>query len=330
MADSENPLVSVVTPVYNGAKYLSQCIENVLSQTYPAWEYIIIDNRSTDDSLKVARRYADQDPRVRVYENETFVDMAENHNIALRRIARQSKYCKVVHADDWIFPQCLAQMVELCERHPRAGVVGAYGLYGSKVRWDGLPYPSSVVSGKEVCRRTLLGGFYVWGSPTSLLIRSDLLRRRSQVYNGHPFHTQYKDVELCYELLQDSDFGFVHQVLTFTRDHEESATARLERTGWKTELPAQLLLLIKYGPVYLAREEYEARLEQLTNQYYAFLGQSLFFHCRDREFWSYHRNALRYLGRPLSVLRLTRSASAEVFDTLWNPLRMARKTLGLF
>ena len=62
------PQVSVVTPVYNGGEYLAQCIESVISQSYGNWEYIIVDNCSTDNSLDIANTYAERvagqvDPR---------------------------------------------------------------------------------------------------------------------------------------------------------------------------------------------------------------------------------------------------------------------------
>src|SRR5690242_3214186 len=79
-----HPLVSIVTPVYNGARYLSECIETVLSQTYPHWEYIIVDNCSTDGSAEIARQYAAKYPRIRVFENPQFLRALPNHNAALR------------------------------------------------------------------------------------------------------------------------------------------------------------------------------------------------------------------------------------------------------
>lgn len=329
MNTPDEPLVSVVTPVYNGAKYLEQCIGSVLTQTYENWEYIIVDNCSRDGSAEIAGRYALRDPRIRLHQNEQTVGMAENHNIGLRLMSPESKYCKIVHADDWMFPECLERMVKNFETCPSVGIVGAYGLEGTRVRWDGLEYPTEVISGKEVCRRTLLGGFYVWGSPTSLMIRSDLLRGRAEVFNGHPYHTQYKDLELCYELLQDTDFGFVHQVLTFTREHEESASAALDRAAWESEFCAKLLLLKKYGPVYLSHKEYGERFQQLMAQYYRFLARSLLNRWWDRAFWAYHRGALSYLGCPLSVAKLGQEAYLEIFDQVSHHLRTAGKTFRL-
>src|SRR5712692_3563114 len=200
-ADSQ-PLVGVVTPVYNGDKYLAECIESVLAQTYQNWEYIIINNCSTDRSLEIAQSYAGEDARIRIRNNQEFVGREANENIAFRQISPESKYCKMVHADDWLFPECIAQMVAVAESNPTVGIVGAYGLNDTWVSWDGLPYPSTVVSGREICRRTLLGGFYVFGTPTSLLIRSDLIRSREALYNESNIHA---DKEACFDLLQNVD-----------------------------------------------------------------------------------------------------------------------------
>ena len=67
-----HPLVSVVTPVYNGAAHLAECIESVQRQTYQNWDYTIVDNCSTDESAIIARRYAAKDQRIRIVENEVF------------------------------------------------------------------------------------------------------------------------------------------------------------------------------------------------------------------------------------------------------------------
>ena len=80
----ELPLVSIVTPVYNGESYLAECIESVCAQTYSNWEYVIVDNRSTDRTREIAENYAGKDPRIRVHVNETFLPLMQNWNHALR------------------------------------------------------------------------------------------------------------------------------------------------------------------------------------------------------------------------------------------------------
>ena len=154
------PLVSVVTPVYNGETYLAECIESVLAQTYSNWEYVILNNRSTDGTLSVAEGYAQRDRRIRVHSNEALLDVIANYNKAFHLISLASKYCKVVSADDWLFPECLTRMVSLAEANPSVGIVGSYQLSGRgrdgrdwNVRYDGLPYPSTVLPGPEIVRQ---------------------------------------------------------------------------------------------------------------------------------------------------------------------------------
>lgn len=312
------PLVSVVTPVYNGEKYLAECIESVLAQTYQDWEYIIVNNCSTDRSLEIAQSYAQKDARIRIHNNQEFVDREANENIAFRQIAPESKYCKMVHADDWLFPECIMQMVKVAEAHPSVGIVGAYRLDGTRIGLDGLPYPSTVVSGREICRCTLLReGIYVFGSPTSLLIRSKLIRNHKVLYNESNIHA---DKEACFDLLQSSDFGFVHQVLTYSRRHSEAATSFAER--FNTYLLGNLTILTKYGQVYLSREEYEKSLKHHMKRHYLFLGQSILW-TREKQILDYHKNGMRVLGYSFSWGKLFKVLFLEVLDILCNP----KKTL---
>ncbi len=310
-----DPLVSVVTPVYNGGKYLAECIESVLAQTYENWEYVVVNNCSTDRSLEIALDYAQKDARIRVHNNSRFLGAIQNQNHALRQISIDSKYCKVVHADDWIFPECLSQMVKVAEANPSVGIVGAYRLEGVWISCDGLPYPSTVVEGRQICRSSLLGGPYVFGSPTSLLIRSDLIRSCRAFYEESQIHA---DTQVCYDLLQGCDFGFVHQVLTFTRRHDGAVSSFARRLN--THILANLRILKKYGPIYLSSQEYERQLTEVTEDYYRFLGRSV-FQLRGNRFWDYHKKGLNELGAPLSFIGLLRASALEVLRVFLYPAR---------
>ena len=153
MRQTAHPLVTVVTPVYNGEKLLGECIESVLAQTYPNFEYLIVNNRSTDGTLEVAQRYAKQDPRVRVHTNTDFLSVVDNFNNAFSLVCEKGTYIKVIAADDWLYPNCIEEMVRVAEEHPTVGLVSSYVLSGSRVGFDGLDYPSTFVPGREAGRR---------------------------------------------------------------------------------------------------------------------------------------------------------------------------------
>src|SRR5262249_19234629 len=153
--------------------------------------------------------------------------------------------------DDRLFGECLARMVAVMDANPSVGLVGSYVLCDKVVQCDGLPLGRTVWDGREICRKTLLGQHYVFGSPSSLLIRADLVRAKPHgFYNEDNVHA---DFEICYELLESCDFGFVHQVLTFTRTHPGSMGNTFSRF-YNPQLVEYLGMMRKYGPKFLDRE----------------------------------------------------------------------------
>ena len=271
MKTISGPLVSVVTPVYNGERFLAECIESVLAQTYENWEYIILNNCSTDNTLDIASSYAGKDNRIRIVSNKRLLPIMENWNYALRQISSQSKFCKIVHADDYLFPQCIELMVDVAQKNTSIGIVGSYGLKGNEVVSDKLKFPESVFSGREISRLALLKHTFPFPRPTALLILSDLIRRNDTFYNESNLHA---DHEVCYEILRNYDFGFVHQVLTFMRTHDESVTSTDYATFGKL-FYTNLDLLINYGPVFLEKNEFKETLNSHLRDYYMYLAYSL-------------------------------------------------------
>ena len=321
MNPSSQPLVSVVIPVYNGAHYLAECVESIFAQTYQNWDCIIVNNCSTDDSAAIARRYAAKDSRIRVHENQKFLRAVPNHNVGLRQISTASEYCKIVFADDWIFPECLERMVAVGERHPSVGIVGAYGLEGRQVMWAGLPCPSTLVPGRKICRLLFLEDLYVFGTATSLLYRASLVRNRDPFYNESNLHA---DSEVCLALLRTCDFGFVHQVLTFTRVRSGSLTSFAN--DMNTLIAGRLHDLVTHGPDYLTQEEYESCLDRRLSEYYEFLARSL-RRSRDKRFWNYHKKKLTDAGVGFDRVRLARAFLAKLATAALNPKDTVEKLL---
>jgi len=322
MSPLQQPFVSVVTPVYNGEAFLAECIESVLKQTYENYEYIIVNNCSTDRTLQIALEYAKKDSRIRVHNNERFVPVIANHNIAFNLISSKAKYCKVVSADDFIFPDCIKRMVELAEANLSVGLVGSYQLSGDRVRWQGFRYPQAVMSGVELCRMIFLGGeetsqfgsAFGFGSPTSLLYRADFLRRNSEFY---PNESPHSDTSACFTVLRNSDFGFVYEVLSFERIHP--GTQSYASTQINRFLSANLNDVICYGPFYLNKQELAQQLAATLKAYHRFLAVNYFCSSREKTFWDYHKERLAELGYPLKRFALLKAAVITVLEESVNP-----------
>ncbi len=117
----DKPLASVVMPVFNGERFLREAVESVLAQSFTDFEFIIIDDGSTDGTAAMLDSYARSDPRVRVYhqENKGLVESL-NRGCGLA----QGKYLAIMHADDLAVRNRLRWQIEFMERHADIGVVG--------------------------------------------------------------------------------------------------------------------------------------------------------------------------------------------------------------
>ncbi len=217
-----------------------------------------MNNCSKDNTLEICQQYARKDNRIQVHDNTDFLDVMVNHNHALSFMAKDSKYVKFVSGDDWIFPECVEKMVELAEENPNVGIVACYSTEGKRLLYQGLDYHQKVVDGREICRNTLLGKQpYVFAAPTSLLYRADFARATKTLFpfaEGAP----HADVSAVYQVLQHSDFGFVHQILTFARVHEQSETSSSFKYGRANR--AMLADMSRFGPIYLTPEEHAQHL----------------------------------------------------------------------
>ena len=163
-----SPLVSVLVTVYNREPYLAEAIESALAQTWGDFELIIVDDRSTDGSVEIARRYERLDPRIRVVVNERNYGQFANRNHAAS--LANTPYLKFHDSDDVMYPHCLAVMVPALQAEPRAG----FGLSNSRA-WPGGPVPM-LLTPKQAYQREFLGfGLFMCG-PGGALFRTEVFR----------------------------------------------------------------------------------------------------------------------------------------------------------
>jgi hypothetical protein len=176
-----------------------------------------------------------------------------------------------------------------------------------------------------MCRRFLLDDLYVFGAPTATLIRSEIVRARDPFYFED---SVTEDVDIFFEILQSWDFGFVPDILTWTRRTNESTVSEIN--SGLLEL-TRMVEIEKYGRTCLDEQEFRQTRLRIRRAYHRVLGEAV-LRGRSRKFWDVHRRGLRFAGQHLGFGRLTWCALTAMLDLLLNPKstleRLAHRKIG--
>ena len=211
-----NPLISVCTPVYNGEKFLDVCIKGVLAQRYQNFEYIIVDNASTDRTPEIIAKFSSKDSRVKVFRNDSMVNVIDNFRKCVEHCSDEARWIKYALADDYLYHNCLEEMLAVGEMSDDIGLVSAYRLYGTRLTNVGLPAEQPVFKGTDILKRQLLRQLHVCsGSPNTVMYRKSAF----EAVGGFDNCYLHADSELAMRLLDNYDLGFAHCVFTRTGLH---------------------------------------------------------------------------------------------------------------
>lgn len=118
----DTPKISVLMPVYNGERYLREAIDSILGQTFPDFEFIVVNDGSTDGTVDIVRSY--RDPRIRFVENETNLGLVRSLNNGVD--LAEGAYLARMDCDDVSLPERLAVQAAFLDAHPSIGVCGTW------------------------------------------------------------------------------------------------------------------------------------------------------------------------------------------------------------
>ena len=119
-----NPLISVILPVYNGEEHLTECIESVLSQTYDNFEFIIVDDASTDNTPQILKKFAIRDNRIKVITHAINQKQTVAANTACHNA--RGKYIARMDADDIALPHRFKEQVGFMQKNSDIGILGSW------------------------------------------------------------------------------------------------------------------------------------------------------------------------------------------------------------
>jgi glycosyltransferase involved in cell wall biosynthesis len=322
------PKVSVVMSVYNAELYLREAIESVLKQTYEDFEFIIVDDGSTDSSNATLEIYAKEDRRIRLVQNACNQGLIRSLNKVLK--LTNGEYIARQDADDISLPQRLAFQVQFMDQHPEVGVVGTW------------------MTNFDTNRRRAL-----WKTPISdPLIRWSLLFstslahptvmiRRCLLEEGPPYRPEMlhvEDYDLWSRLSEKTRFANLPTCLYLRRIHEKQVSFRHNKIQEETvkavmcENVRKLLVekvsdtLVEQlrdaylGKVLATRKELQDVVELLSDLYEAFLSQNELEACDRREI---ARDAAHHLTR--IGFRHIPQRPMDAIRVLWKAIHLTRR-----
>lgn len=223
---SKEPLVSVITPAYNAEKYIAKTIESILSQTYKNFEYIIVDDASTDSTWDIIQEYANKDSRIKAFKNENNLYIAGNRNKGLDKAS--GKYIVWQDADDISLPIRIEIQVKFMENNPQVGICGAFlqSFEGDK-DMDIRKYPLD----DKTLRKNIFR--YSPVAQPAAIIRKKTLDEVGKYDLSTP---PAEDIDMSFRIGKNYKFANIPEVLIRYREHPDSATFKKLRTQIKSTL----------------------------------------------------------------------------------------------
>ena len=212
---SNEPLVSIIINCFNGEKYLRQCIDSVISQTYKNWEIIFWDNKSSDRSAQIFKSY--KDPRLKYYLADKHASILyQARNLALDKT--RGKFIAFLDADDWWLTNKLSKQIILFN-DPKVGLVyGNIWRYFEKNNKTKILKKNKLPSGFVI--NALLKDYIIRLS--SAVIRKSYLNKLDYKFNNN-FHI-IGDFDLNLRIAAIYKVACVQQPVAFIRYHDKNET----------------------------------------------------------------------------------------------------------
>ncbi len=217
--------MSVLVPVLDGARYLAECLDSILAQTYRAIEVVVLDDASTDSTPRVARSYG---ARVRYRRQPRTLGIYANVNAGLAEV--RGDYVAVYHADDVYLPTIVERQVAWLERFAEAGAVFCADIF---VDADGREYgrlelPPEVRGGRPLPYPTVLNALLTHKNrflrcPSSMLRAA--VYREVGPYRPERFHNT-SDLEMWLRVARRYPVGVLEDHLFRYRHHPRSSARR--------------------------------------------------------------------------------------------------------
>ncbi len=206
------PTISVLMSVYNGEKYLATAIDSILAQTYQDFEFIIINDASTDSSEQIVKSY--QDSRIIYLKNQTNLGLTKSLNFGIAQA--RGKYIARMDADDISLPERLAKQLTLMEEKPEVSVCGSF----AQIINENGQNVGEIIHPTDPAEINVRLHFYNCLAHPTVIIRREIL---NQVNNYDDNYHRSQDFNLWHKIIlnQGSFFNISEKLIKY-RQHKEN------------------------------------------------------------------------------------------------------------
>lgn len=220
---SQSPKVSVLMAVYNGETYLSEAIDSILQQTFTDFEFIIINDGSTDSTNRLLSDFVKKDDRIQIISNPTNIGLARSLNSGIS--AARGDYIARMDADDVALPQRLAAQVRFMDENPSVGLLsGNCHIIDSRGKVLGPPLLPRPFFHCDVFWYLCMGNPIV--HPT-VVFRSDIVRTLGGY--SESFRHYAEDYELWFRFFAESRVHISAETVLHLRKHTTNVTVADQR-----------------------------------------------------------------------------------------------------
>ena len=250
------PVLSVVMSVYNTATYLSQTIESVLAQTLTDFEFVIVDDGSTDNGPDILRHYAEQDARIRIISQANQgTSLALNVGIE----ATQTDIIARMDSDDLMLPNRLERQLAYFRQHPEASVVSCLAHYiNDKNKIIGKNYSDLLTI--EDCQRYIRENRIIFCLHPGAMLNKQALE---DVGGYRPMLRYAQDIDLWNRLADREHYTIVMpEILMQYRIHPDASMAKVGQRSTMAGWVKHCARLRRKGKPELS---YEAYCQQLNS-----------------------------------------------------------------
>ena len=207
------PLVSIIINCHNGERYLQECINSVLSQSYKNWEIIFWDNKSSDNSKKILKKFTDQ--RIKYFFSENFTSLYDARNLAINKC--NGNFVSFLDTDDMWVKNKLEKQINFIKKNSNYKILYS-NYYVLKNNEKKIMYKKELPSG-FITQKLL--DFYGIGINTVFVAKSIF-----EQYNFKKDLNIIGDFDFFIQTSKKFQIGYISDPLTFYRIHENSFTKK--------------------------------------------------------------------------------------------------------